>query len=891
MAAAARQMKPPCEVVELSSDEEEPDALMLKGRKRASGRQNTPPFAISAFNSSTAPNSIRSIPKDLPPHPSLPDDVFTFGSVSGPPLSTFNHHYPLSQALLPSPNLSVHPRSNQSLSALNDDTPMRQAAKRRRLNLFADTSSAMGEPTSNRSSSHPAPELGSEPEPRLESSSPRRTYQSTGKNTRLKKLQTALGFSDDDLFNFEVAAGGEDDLLERLEEVEAEKARDRLFPKWKMKDRRREQTALGRERSERTSVWEPLHDIFEDMPQRLESFEGAGGTHETTHKARKTSSPNSARAALRERSSNVSSGSSDLIAPQLTKRPKAKPPGKAWQESLAKGLGEIEEGEYMDVSKQPDILDLSEFFDDGLDESLPHLEPTANAGNAIQNWRSSPRPNPREENNGRTHGVSAASSRKTSATVSGKRRVSVVSLGSDPIVMTSSPKAAKIPKRTTGDICDLGIDDEPDIPNSLNGARADLVTANNDKRQGISPRVPRNDDDVVENECELLEEDSEKENVFLSESTAQLLARISAKSKAKPRHGGSTERIKEIGAIPKRSGLSRTTSTQSANYESISDSQSKSRKSVAPKRPRLNSAEREVQKQEKERERARKVEEKARSKEEKEEQKRLEKDQKAKEKKIAADLAEANRARLDRKVSTPEMIVDLPKSMQGTSVCTQVAPFLSDLNVEWTTYDSVIPDVIKFRRKVTARWNDTLGYWELAEPTIEPERHLVCLIPGKDFAKMASQEHGLENHVTKIAREYPGSQPIYLIEGIDALIRKSRNSTNRAYTAAVRSHLAEIQGSQGQRRAGSKTNEIVDEDTIEDGLLRLQVVHNVLVHHTNSSVETAQWIAIFTQHISSIPYKYASLSSLQILSRVQIYCYNDTYPPPSSLLPPTNLNY
>ena len=38
--------------------------------------------------------------------------------------------------------------------------------------------------------------------------------------------------------------------------------------------------------------------------------------------------------------------------------------------------------------------------------------------------------------------------------------------------------------------------------------------------------------------------------------------------------------------------------------------------------------------------------------------------------------------------------------------------------------------------------------------------------------------------------------------------------------------------------------------------MELQVMHDgILIHHTTVPLETAQWLAIFTQHISTIPYK------------------------------------
>jgi crossover junction endonuclease EME1 len=92
-------------------------------------------------------------------------------------------------------------------------------------------------------------------------------------------------------------------------------------------------------------------------------------------------------------------------------------------------------------------------------------------------------------------------------------------------------------------------------------------------------------------------------------------------------------------------------------------------------------------------------------------------------------------------------------------------------------------------------------------------------------------------------------------------MRKNRNSKNRQFTEAVRSHLSQEVPTTSQRTRKKKEQDYyVDEDLIEDALLRLQAIHGALIHHTNAVIETAEWIFNFTQHISTIPYKYATLA-------------------------------
>lgn len=280
----------------------------------------------------------------------------------------------------------------------------------------------------------------------------------------------------------------------------------------------------------------------------------------------------------------------------------------------------------------------------------------------------------------------------------------------------------------------------------------------------------------------------------------------------------------------------------------------------ASRKPKLTDEEKAAKEREKEREKEARKEQKEKEKEEDREKKRLEKEEKAKEKRIAADLAEVNKSKLDKKDSTPEMIVHLPASIAGQSVDTQIRQFLQNLGVDATLYQSPIPNVIIWKRKVKARWNPELGHWEpLEHMHIENEKHIMCIMSAKDFVALAMAQHeeDVETHVAKLKSAYEDCIPIYLIEGLQIWIRKNRTAENRAYQAKVLQADQAHAGNQAKRRKSPA--EIVDEDMIEDALLRLQVMNGCLVHHAMTSLETAEWVANFTQHISTIPYRHVNL--------------------------------
>lgn len=252
------------------------------------------------------------------------------------------------------------------------------------------------------------------------------------------------------------------------------------------------------------------------------------------------------------------------------------------------------------------------------------------------------------------------------------------------------------------------------------------------------------------------------------------------------------------------------------------------------------------------------------------------KEQRRREKAKAAALAEVNKVRTDKKITTPEMIVDLPSSM-NPSVRLQVETLLEDMGVQHHPYSSPVNNVVKWRRKVRARFNEDEGYWEpIPVERVEPERHAMVLMPAAEFVELALGANGsdLEAHVLRMQRHYEGDQLVYMIEGLAPWMRKNRNVRNRQFQSAVRNAGADAdataaaaataasapppssQAAPGRRRKDPKPPPAyIDEDQVEDALLQLQVAHGVIIHHTGAPIETAQWVATFTQHISTIPYR------------------------------------
>ncbi|UKZ81706.1 hypothetical protein TrVFT333_009478 [Trichoderma virens FT-333] len=255
---------------------------------------------------------------------------------------------------------------------------------------------------------------------------------------------------------------------------------------------------------------------------------------------------------------------------------------------------------------------------------------------------------------------------------------------------------------------------------------------------------------------------------------------------------------------------------------------------------------------------------KAAEKERKRQEKEQLKEAKALEKERAAALAEVNKVRTDKKVSTPEMILIMSSSVnEGLKI--QLETLLDGLSVEYTTWESPVANTFKWERKVRSRFDDEMGRWEPIPLQIKPEKHVLVLITADEFVGMAVSD-SVDSSVSRTKRHFPGHELIYILEGITPWMRKNRNIRNRRFTSGVRAQEqpdpeaaaaagASATASSRRRRNNAAVEEYISEDIVEDAMLRLQVEHDVLIHHTAVPLETAQWIATFTQHISTIPYK------------------------------------
>ncbi|EKV10628.1 hypothetical protein PDIG_24550 [Penicillium digitatum PHI26] len=348
-------------------------------------------------------------------------------------------------------------------------------------------------------------------------------------------------------------------------------------------------------------------------------------------------------------------------------------------------------------------------------------------------------------------------------------------------------------------------------------------------------------------------------NPIFSESTARLLSRLGDGRTSDPKTRPGTRKLKG-------------TSLQSTAVGNLSDDgidELVAPRKTAKKTSKVTTAEKEAKT--KAREEAKLQRERERELEK--ERKLKLKEEKAKEKQRAADIASVNKLKVNKKDSTPEMIVDMATSLEDSSVGTQTVEFMKRLGVQHTFFTSAIPNIVKWRRKMNATYNRTLRHWEPCPFFIQNEDHVLCLLPAPEFINMITrprddeerERETLEIHVQRIKSAYPDCKPIYLIEGLTALMRKNTNARNRAFQAEVLRQLAETTATEEPERTTNHrarkpkkkpdTTPLVDDEIVEDALLELQVTHSCLIHHTTAPADSAEWIKHFTEHISTVPYR------------------------------------
>ncbi|QSL65393.1 hypothetical protein MERGE_002703 [Pneumocystis wakefieldiae] len=228
-------------------------------------------------------------------------------------------------------------------------------------------------------------------------------------------------------------------------------------------------------------------------------------------------------------------------------------------------------------------------------------------------------------------------------------------------------------------------------------------------------------------------------------------------------------------------------------------------------------------------------------------QKVLENTRKKIEKKRVSTLKSVNKLKTSKKECIKEMIVNVDTNILSSSMGPILSGLLEEASCEYTEWSSPIPNLIFWKRKVIAEYDEKYGYFVPIPETIRSERFILVYIKASELLKL--EDSGVDELVKRLTDEFTGLKIIFMIESIDALLKKIKSDRNKRYVDAMRA-IIETKNSEN---IFIPSDEI--EEKIENMLLRLQLIHNVFIVNTSSVENSAKWICILTGDISTIPYK------------------------------------
>ncbi|KAG5519631.1 hypothetical protein PMAC_001786 [Pneumocystis sp. 'macacae'] len=204
-------------------------------------------------------------------------------------------------------------------------------------------------------------------------------------------------------------------------------------------------------------------------------------------------------------------------------------------------------------------------------------------------------------------------------------------------------------------------------------------------------------------------------------------------------------------------------------------------------------------------------------------QKILENTRKKVEKKRFSTLKNVNKLKSSKKECIKEMIVDIDKNILSSPLGSMLSDLFKKSGCEFNEWLSPIPNLIFWKRKVVAEYDKKLGYFVPIPEVIRPEQYVLVYMKASELLKIESN-FSIDESVKQIVKEFPDSKIIYMIESIDALLKKIKNNRNRHYADVIRANIET-----NNPETILTLPEEIDDEKIENMMLHLQLVHNAFI--------------------------------------------------------------
>lgn len=220
-------------------------------------------------------------------------------------------------------------------------------------------------------------------------------------------------------------------------------------------------------------------------------------------------------------------------------------------------------------------------------------------------------------------------------------------------------------------------------------------------------------------------------------------------------------------------------------------------------------------------------------------------------------ISSVNVLKTKKKDTAPEMIVRICKSLEKEAFWTHMQSLAEASGFECRLEHMPVQGLVRFFRKTKAVFNKEIGYWEpLPAVVVVEEPQLMIKMTAERLLELTKNAGSLVKHVASVKNVRPGARVFYLLEGVHAMLNKSRTARNRAFALKVRQDMdpaGNYAATSGKKKQTAALE--IDDDALEDAMLDLQVLHGCLIVHSAKPVDTARELCTLTQDMSLIPYK------------------------------------
>lgn len=192
-----------------------------------------------------------------------------------------------------------------------------------------------------------------------------------------------------------------------------------------------------------------------------------------------------------------------------------------------------------------------------------------------------------------------------------------------------------------------------------------------------------------------------------------------------------------------------------------------------------------------------------------------------KEQQWKAAVEAANKHKHDKDYTVKELILELSEGLRTSKTGEQIIGELESMGVtcnQLTQSQDNEFETIKIRRRVTREYDEKQGMFIPVDLWIREEDQAIILISGEGFIK--ALEIGLLRHMEKIAGQFSGKRIIYIVEGLQKVLRKHANAVNRQMAQRARHILSNADSQDKDRSESSSSSAPVPAPTASAGEIR-----------------------------------------------------------------------